>query len=55
MNAGKTKGCRSLVSRRGEGLNILTKLLKAREVDVGREEEEGEIEVECGAEIVRGR
>ena len=55
MNAGKTEGCRSLVSRRGEGLNILTKLLKAREVDVGREEEEGEIEVECGAEIVRGR
>ena len=55
MNAGKTEGCRSLVSRRGEGLNIVTKLWKAREVEVGREEEEGEIEVECGAERVRGR
>ena len=54
MNAGKTNGCRSLVSRRGEGLNMLTKLLKAREVDVGSEEE-GEIEVEGGAEMARGR
>ena len=46
MNCGKTKGCWRRFTRSEEGLNIWTKLLKAREVEVGSEEEIG-IEVDA--------
>ena len=54
MNFGKTKKCWSHFIRSGEGLNIWTKLVKAREVEVEGEEETG-IDVDGGAEVGMGR
>ena len=48
-NSEKTFGCWSRFTKRGEGLNIWTKLEKVREVEV-EGEEETRIDVEGGAE-----
>ena len=54
VNSKKTKGCWSHFTKSGEGLNIWTKLVKAREVEVEGEEETG-IDVDGGAEVGMGR
>ena len=48
-NSENTIGCWSHFTKRGEGLNIYTKLVKVREVEVEGEEETC-IDVEGGAE-----